>query len=71
MVTVADADAGLVAIEDLLHELARVDRDLAAALGEHEVHLALADDLADRGLRRLEHGIVRVAVVEEVLHGIS
>ena len=56
-----DEDAGAVAVEHLLHQLLGLRRDLLAALVEHEVHLALADDLADRGLgdelRRCSSGL--------------
>jgi hypothetical protein len=70
-------DAGLVAIEDVLHQLLGIRGDLVAPLVEHEVHLALADHFAHRGLRRLHHGVIGMAVVEqvglrileEVLHG--
>ena len=35
-----------------------IRRDLGPALEDHEVHAAFSHDLADRGLRRLQHGFV-------------
>ena len=45
-------------------------RDLFAALVEDEVHLALADDLAHRGLGRLDHRLVGFARIEQIVLGI-
>jgi hypothetical protein len=43
-----DQDAALVAVENVLHQLGGLGRDLLAPFVEHEVHLALADDFAHR-----------------------
>ena len=66
----ADADTGLVAIEDLLHQLLRACGHLRPALVQHEVHGALADDLADRGFGGLQHAFVRETVIEQIILGI-
>jgi hypothetical protein len=66
-VELADVDAGLVAIQDVLHQLGGAGGDIGAALVEHVVHLALADDLAHGGLGRLLDGLVRIPVGEEVV----
>jgi hypothetical protein len=59
-------DAGLVAVEDVLHDLRGLRRDLLAPFVQGEVHLALADHLAHGGFGGLQHGLVGIAVVEEV-----
>jgi hypothetical protein len=66
----ADRDAGLVAVEDLLHQGLCRHRDLLASLVEHEVHLALADDFPERAFGGLEHRLLRPAVGEQILHGV-
>ena len=50
--------AGAVAVEDLLHQLLGLLRDLLAAFVQREVHLALADDLADRRLGDVRDDLV-------------
>ena len=62
-------DAGVVAVEHLLHQLLGLLGDLLAALVEREVHLAAADDLADRRFRDERDELVRPAVVEDVVLG--
>src|SRR2546427_11365000 len=66
----ADRDARLVAVEDLLHQGLRCHRDLLAAFVEHEVHFALADDLPERAFRSLQHRVFRAAVGKQVVHRI-
>ena len=60
-------DARLVTVEDFLHQRRGLDGNLLAAFVEHEVHLALADDLANRRFRHLHHRFIRHAVVEDVI----
>ncbi len=62
----ADADARVITIENFLHQLLRIARDLRAALVEHEVHRVLADDFAYRGFRRLQHAVFGRAVLEQI-----
>ncbi len=62
----ADGNAGLVAIENVLYLLLRRARHLLAPLVQHEVHLARSDHLAKRGLGRLQYGLIRLLVVEQV-----
>ena len=52
-------------VERALHEIARLLRDLLAALVEREIHLRPADDLADRGLGDDLDDLLRAAVVED------
>jgi hypothetical protein len=66
-VELADTDAGLVAIQDFLHQLGGAHGDIGASLVEHVVHLALADDLAHGGLGGLLDGLVRIPVGEQVV----
>ena len=49
----------------MLHQDLHARGDLAASLVQHEVHLALAHHLADRGLGGLQHVVAGIAVVEE------
>ena len=59
-------DAGAVAIEHLLHQLLGLLRDLLAPFVKNEVHLRLADDLADRRLGDERRDLIGLAVVEDV-----
>ena len=66
-VDLADADAGLVAVEDVLHQFGGPHGDLGTTFVEDKIHAALADDFAHGRLRCLLHGVVRAAVVEQVV----
>ena len=70
-------DAGVVGADRALDEFLGLRADFLAALLEHEVEAALADDLADRALADLAERLFGIAHVEceldrvgaPVLHG--
>ena len=64
-------DAGVVGADRALDEFLRLRADFLAALFEHEVEAALADDLADRAFADLAERLFRIAHVECELDGIG
>src|SRR5690606_23723441 len=58
--------AGAIVVQRLLHELARLLRDLGAACAEDEIEVVAADDLADGALGDIRQRLVGVAHIEEI-----
>ena len=65
-----DADAGLVRIQNLLHQVAGLGLDFLLAGGQGVVDLAVADDLAHGRLTRVDNGLDRIGHVEQIVLGV-
>ena len=63
-------NASLVTIKNFLRQGLHIACDLLAPLVKHIVEGLVADHLAHRSFSRLRHGVVRAAIVVEVLHHI-
>src|SRR5690606_14319093 len=65
----ADLDAGLIAVENLLHQVLDLDGDLGTAFVQDEVHGLLANDFAHGRFGGLAHRFVGIAHIEQVVRG--